>query len=79
MRRNSFERYLGTLFYIATAQALDDEMSEKIADHRRRRGDSWITIEEPYDLPHVDPRIRCNGCGVAGRLSDPLAYQYHFD
>lgn len=41
----------GTLFYIATAQALDDEMCEKIADHRRRRGDSWVTIEEPYDLP----------------------------
>ena len=43
----------GNPLYIATAQALDDEMCEKIAYHRRRRGDSWVTIEEPYDLPHA--------------------------
>lgn len=51
----------GTIFYIATAQALDDEMSEKIAYHRRRRGDSWITIEEPYDLPHVITKYGATG------------------
>lgn len=33
--------------YLATAQALDAEMVERIDQHRRRRGDAWDTYEEP--------------------------------
>ena len=36
--------------YIATAQALDDEMAERIAKHKAARGDGWSTIEEPIEL-----------------------------
>lgn len=36
--------------YIATAEARDAEMREKIAVHRSRRGADWRTVEEPLDL-----------------------------
>ncbi len=36
--------------YIATAQAWDDEMRQKIADHRHSRGPDWTTVEAPLDL-----------------------------
>lgn len=36
--------------YIATAQAFDDEMHAKIADHKKVRGADWHTIEAPLDI-----------------------------
>jgi adenosylcobinamide kinase/adenosylcobinamide-phosphate guanylyltransferase len=40
----------GRLVYIATAEALDEEMSRRIARHRAERGSAFQTIEEPLDL-----------------------------
>ncbi len=37
--------------YIATAEAWDDEMRDRIAQHQRDRAGDWITIEAPLDLP----------------------------
>ncbi|WP_072330328.1 MULTISPECIES: bifunctional adenosylcobinamide kinase/adenosylcobinamide-phosphate guanylyltransferase [unclassified Paenibacillus] len=56
--KSSFaERYAATLgkdgLYIATAQAYDEEMEERIALHRRDRelrGYRWQTVEAPYEL-----------------------------
>jgi len=36
--------------YIATAQALDDEMRARIAQHRARRAAGWVTTEVPIEL-----------------------------
>lgn len=36
--------------YVATGQAFDQEMKERIARHRQDRGESWETVEEPVDL-----------------------------
>nr|WP_152825833.1 bifunctional adenosylcobinamide kinase/adenosylcobinamide-phosphate guanylyltransferase [Fertoeibacter niger] len=36
--------------YIATAEAWDDEMRDRIAAHRSDRGGGWDTREAPHDL-----------------------------
>lgn len=36
--------------YIATAEARDDEMRARIAQHRDDRGPDWATVEAPLDL-----------------------------
>lgn len=36
--------------YIATAQAFDTEMTDRIARHQRDRGPDWHLVEAPLDL-----------------------------
>ncbi len=43
----------GPWAYIATAQAFDDEMRDRIAQHQARRADGWVTYEAPVELPQV--------------------------
>ena len=39
--------------YIATSQALDGEMTSRIAHHRERRPAHWALVEEPLQLARV--------------------------
>ncbi len=41
------------VLFIATAEALDDEMRERIAAHRAARPPEWETLEAPRELPRA--------------------------
>src|SRR5579859_3337791 len=58
----------GQPIYIATAEALDAEMSERIMQHRARRGNEWIEREAPLAL--VEALDATDGGGA--RLIDCL-------
>jgi adenosylcobinamide kinase/adenosylcobinamide-phosphate guanylyltransferase len=60
--------FAGKPVYIATAEALDTEMRERIARHRARRGSEWIEHETPLDLV---PALKATDGGGA-RLIDCL-------
>jgi adenosylcobinamide kinase / adenosylcobinamide-phosphate guanylyltransferase len=58
----------GRPVYIATAEALDAEMRERIARHRVRRGQDWLERETPLEL--VAALVETDGGGA--RLVDCL-------
>jgi adenosylcobinamide kinase/adenosylcobinamide-phosphate guanylyltransferase len=60
--------FAGKPVYVATAEALDSEMAERIARHRARRGNDWLEREVPLEL--VATLVETDGAGV--RLVDCL-------
>jgi adenosyl cobinamide kinase/adenosyl cobinamide phosphate guanylyltransferase len=40
----------GGVTFVATAEALDEEMRERIARHRAARNATWTTVEEPVEV-----------------------------
>jgi adenosylcobinamide kinase/adenosylcobinamide-phosphate guanylyltransferase len=58
----------GRVTFIATAQALDDEMATRIRKHRARRPENWITLEIPIDIGrrlkhnHLDTDVALLDC-----------------
>jgi adenosylcobinamide kinase/adenosylcobinamide-phosphate guanylyltransferase len=52
----------GERLFIATAEALDEEMAGRIEEHKRGRGSHWATVEEPIAVPTIVGREK--GYGV---------------
>jgi adenosylcobinamide kinase / adenosylcobinamide-phosphate guanylyltransferase len=46
-------RLAGKKAYIATAEALDEEMRDRIEGHKKQRGKDWDTYEEPLRIAGV--------------------------
>ena len=59
----------GHVAYFATAQALDDEMSQKIRRHQEDRPGHWKTVEEPLELAQA---LSANAAGHDILLVDCL-------
>ena len=70
-----YERVL----FVATAEALDDEMRQRIENHKRNRPDTWHTLEEPREVfgalqsvrtPHEVVLVDCLTLWVSNLLLD---------
>ncbi len=46
-------RKYNNVAYVATAQALDDEMRDRIEQHKRQRPASWQVVESPNNVSSV--------------------------
>lgn len=55
------ERQAGALVYLATGQAFDAEMTDRITRHRAERGPRWRTVECSLDLPDAIAREAVDG------------------
>ncbi len=53
-------KFSGKKVYIATAEALDEEMKERIEKHKRERGKDWDAYEEPLKISDIIKKIEGN-------------------
>lgn len=59
----------GPVVFIATAEALDPEMEERVARHRDERDPGWTTVEEPLDLERALAEAPAQACAIVDCLS----------
>jgi len=67
------------LVMIATAEALDAEMEERIARHRAERGPRWRTIEAPLDLASALAQVSADETAVVDCLTLWVSNLMHAD
>ena len=59
--------------YVATAEAWDDEMKDRIARHRAERPENWATVEEPVDMGLWSTPANIPAPTIELELSDPAS------
>jgi adenosylcobinamide kinase/adenosylcobinamide-phosphate guanylyltransferase len=59
----------GRLVMVATAQAFDSEMAERIDRHRQDRGPAWTTLEAPLDIASALEPLGANDIVVVDCLT----------
>jgi len=47
------EEHYNSYLFLATAQVLDEEMTERVELHKKSRGPEWRLLEEPLEIPEV--------------------------
>jgi adenosylcobinamide kinase/adenosylcobinamide-phosphate guanylyltransferase len=47
----------GRVLYVATAEAMDEDMERRIMAHRQQRPEEWQTLEEPLELTSALPPV----------------------
>jgi adenosylcobinamide kinase / adenosylcobinamide-phosphate guanylyltransferase len=62
-------KWQGPVTVIVTAEALDDEMAERIRLHKEERPQGWETVEEPLDLETAIGRVADDAAVVIDCLS----------
>ena len=55
--------------FIATAEALDEEMALRVAEHRAGRPTCWATVEEPLELGAALGAVPAGGTAVVDCLT----------
>jgi adenosylcobinamide kinase/adenosylcobinamide-phosphate guanylyltransferase len=55
---NEVSEMKGSKAYIATAEALDDEMKDRIQQHKGDRGQEWSNYEEPINIAELISKIK---------------------
>ncbi len=54
---NEAAKHEGQKAFIATAEALDEEMKNRIEKHKEQRGKGWDTYEEPLQIAETITRL----------------------
>jgi adenosylcobinamide kinase/adenosylcobinamide-phosphate guanylyltransferase len=55
---NEVSEMKGSKAYIATGEALDDEMQDRIRKHKEDRGQEWDSYEEPVNIAELISKIK---------------------
>jgi adenosyl cobinamide kinase/adenosyl cobinamide phosphate guanylyltransferase len=55
--------------FVATAEARDDEMADRIGRHRAERPAGWVTVEEPLSLAAALGAAAAGACVIVDCLS----------
>jgi adenosyl cobinamide kinase/adenosyl cobinamide phosphate guanylyltransferase len=62
------EPHGGRVTYIATSQAYDEEMAQRVSAHQSSRPETWTTVECPVEVPAA---VRAAAAGPAGQGAGP--------